>query len=177
MEIRPVEAAEGPIRRYIEELWLPYMRELEEVVKGEGLSPEFDVEAEIEWQIDRFDAADSRLWVALEDADESTAPLGAVEATFAGFVGAELDPAPSSFDQPDSVVVGDFYVAESFRGGELADRLIARAVGFAREHGCEQLALDVDIDNERALAYYEKLGFEVRRHRMAVPIEELRLDA
>ena len=67
MEIRRVGAAEGPIRRYVEELWLPYMRELEEVVERVGLSPEFDLEAEIEWQTDRFDAADSRLWVALEE--------------------------------------------------------------------------------------------------------------
>ncbi len=166
-----------PIRRYVEELWLPYRREPEEVVEREGLSPEFDLEAEIEWQIDRFGAADSRLWVALEDIDEPTAPLGAVEATFAGFVGAELDPAPSSFDRPDSLVVGDFYIVESFRGGGLADRLIARPVAFAREHGREQLALNIDIDNERALVYYEKLGLEVRRHRIEVTIEELRLDS
>ena len=30
-----------------------------------------------------------------------------------------------------------------------------------------------DVDNERALAFYEKLGFEPRRHRMRVPVDEL----
>jgi ribosomal protein S18 acetylase RimI-like enzyme len=49
-------------------------------------------------------------------------------------------------------------------------------VQFAREDGCEQLVLEVDIDNERALAYYEKLGFEVGKYRMRVPVEEIELD-
>ncbi len=66
---------------------------------------------------------------------------------------------------------------EPFRGGGLADRLTARAVEFAREHGCGQLASGVDIDDERALAYYEKLGVAVRRHRMEAETEERRLDA
>jgi len=35
----------------------------------------------------------------------------------------------------------------------------------------------LDVDNERALAYHEKPGLEVRRRRMEGKIEELRLDA
>lgn len=176
MHIRRVRAADGPIRRYMEELWLPYRRELGEVAESQGLSSEFDIETEIEWHIDRFETADSRLWVALDDVDDSTTPLEEIDATFAGFISVDLETAPSAFDWPDRLVVGDFYVRELYRGAGLADQLVARAVQSAREDGCEQLALEVDIDNERALAYYEKLGFEVGKYRMRVPVEELELD-
>lgn len=176
MHIRRVRAAEGPIRRYVEELWLPFNREMGKVVEAHGLSSEFDIEAEIEWQIDRFDTPDTRLWVALDDVDDSTAPLEEIDATFAGFISVSLDTSPSSFDWPDRLVIGDFYVAELYRGERLADQLVGRALQFAREDGCEQLALEVDVDNERALAYYEKLGFEVGKYRMRVPVEEIELD-
>lgn len=176
MHIRRVRAADGPIRRYVEELWLPYNRELGEVVEAQGLSSEFDIEAEIEWQVDRFDTTDSHLWVALDDVDDSTVPLKDIDGTFAGFISIDREPAPSSFDWPDRLVIGDFYVKESYRGEGLADQLVARAVQFAREDGCEQLALEVDVDNERALAYYKKLGFEIGMHRMRMPVDEVELD-
>ena len=176
MHIRRTKAAEGPIRRYIKELWVPYNRELGETIEAQGLSTEFDIEAEIEWQIDHLDTPDSRLWVALDDVDDSTAPLEEIDATFAGFISVDLNPAPSSFDWPDRLVIGDFFVKKLYRGEGLADKLVARAVQFAREAGCEQLALEVDIDNERALAYYEKLGFEVGRYRMRAPVKEIELD-
>jgi len=160
----------------MEELWLPYTRELGEVVEAHGLTPEFDVESEVEWQVDRFDASDSRLWVALDDVDDATTALEEIDATFAGFITVAVEPAPSAFDWPDRLVVGDFYVTEPYRGGGLADRLVARAVQSAREDGCEEVALDVDADNGRALAYYRKLGFEVARYRMRIPVEEIQLD-
>lgn len=175
MEIRRVKPGEGAIRRYMDELWVPYSRELGEVVETHGLSSEFDMEAEIEWQINRFDTSDSRLWVALDNIDTLTVPLEEIDATFAGFISVDIDVAPSSFDWPDRLVIGDFYVREPYRGGDLANQLIARAVQCAREEGCEQLALDVDIDNERALAYYKKLGFEVEKYRMRVSVEDLQL--
>jgi hypothetical protein len=108
MHIRRVRASDGPIRRYMEELWLPYRRELGEMVEAQGLSSEFDIETEIEWHIDRFETADSRLWVALDDVDDSTAPLEEIDATFAGFISVDLETTPSAFDWPDRLVVGDF---------------------------------------------------------------------
>lgn len=176
MHIRRVRAAEEPIRRYMEELWLPFNRELGEEAQAQGLSSEFDLEEEIEWQVDRFDTPDSRLWVALDDIDDLTAALEETDATFAGFISVDLETAPSSFDWPDRIVIGDLFVKEVYRGGGLADQLVARAVQFAREDGCEQLTLEVDIDNERALAYYNKLGFEVGKYKMRVPVEKMDLD-
>jgi len=50
---------------------------------------------------------------------------------------------------------------------------MARAAQRAREGGYPELTLDVDVENERALAFYEKLGFEPYRHKMAVPVSEI----
>jgi len=77
------------------------------------------------------------------------------------------------FDRPDRLLVGDFYVRERHRGDGLARELLDRAVRRAREVGCPELTLDVDVDNERALGFYEKVGFEPYRHKMAAPTDEL----
>jgi GNAT superfamily N-acetyltransferase len=58
----------------------------------------------------------------------------------------------------------------------VADDLVARAIQHAREDGAVELALDVAVDNERALAYYEKLGFDVGKYRMRAPLEEVQLE-
>ena len=175
MQMRRVRATEAAVRRYMEELWVPYCRELGEIVESAGLADEFEIADELDWHVDRLDSPETRLWVALEDAADPSARLATIEATFAGFITTELEAAPEAFAWPDRLVVGDFYVRESYRGDGLADELIARAVQFAREEGCSELALDADVDNERAVAYYEKLGFEPARYRMRVPIEELSL--
>ena len=50
---------------------------------------------------------------------------------------------------------------------------MARAKRRAAETDCSELVLDVDVDNERALAFYEKMGFETLRRRMRVAVDEL----
>ena len=168
MHIRRVRPEDAEMRRYVEECWLPYHRDLEDAVSAHTLDVGEDFDREVEFHLDLFDDSDNRLWVALDDVDEPAAPLADVDATFAGHLSTALEPSPEPFESPDRLVIGDFWVREQYRGTGLADELVARAVQQAREDGCEQLALDVDADNERALAYYEKLGFEVGRYRMRV---------
>jgi Acetyltransferases len=107
---------------------------------------------------------------------DPTASIETTEATFAGFITTTLNFAPEAFAQPDRLVIGDFYVAPDYRGSGLADKLVARAAQAGRESGCSELALNVDVDNKRARAYYERLGFETARHRLRVPVSELALD-
>ena len=168
MHIRRVRPEDEEMARYVEECWLPYHRDLEDAVSAHTLDVGEDLEDEVAFHVDLFDDPNNRLWVALDEVDDPTAPLAEVDATFAGHLSVSLEPAPEPFESPDRLVIGDFWVRKQYRGTGLADELVARAVQQAREDGCEQLALDVDVDNERALAYYEKLGFEVGRHRMRV---------
>ncbi len=80
---------------------------------------------------------------------------------------------PSAFDRPDRIIVCELYVGEPYRGAGLAHELIERAEGRAQAEGCSELVLSVNVDNERALRFYEKLGFEPLRHRMTVDVANL----
>lgn len=174
LSLPPDEAA---VRRYVQELWLPYHRELEAVVADHALADDLDPAAEVDYRLERLEAGENETWIAVDDADDDRetdadpADVIAGQGTLAGFVSLARDEAPPVFDRPDRLVVGDVYVSEPHRGTGLADDLLARAERTAREADCPQLALDVDADNERALAFYRRLGFEVRRHRMTRDVD------
>ncbi|WP_336133378.1 GNAT family N-acetyltransferase [Natronomonas amylolytica] len=62
----------------------------------------------------------------------------------------------------DAAVINELYVAPNWRGEGVADALIEAAVDVARGQDLplDRLLLDVDRDNERAYAFYERHGFE-----------------
>ncbi|MFB6296163.1 MAG: GNAT family N-acetyltransferase [Halobacteriales archaeon] len=192
MHLRRLPAEEAALRRYVEELWVPYHRDLEATVERHALDDDADLVAEeVEFRLDRLAADEYRAWVAvdapaegdvsgesdvIEEGDASASgacSLAAIDADLAGFVTTDVDTSPPVFDRPDRLVVGDIYVREPYRGTGLADDLIARAAERAREAGCGELALDVDVDNERAIAFYEKLGFDPYRRRLLVGVDDL----
>jgi ribosomal protein S18 acetylase RimI-like enzyme len=63
----------------------------------------------------------------------------------------------------DAAVLNEIYVDEPHRGTGLADDLLNAALSVAREQTLplDRLVLDVDPDNDRARAFYERRGFEV----------------
>jgi ribosomal protein S18 acetylase RimI-like enzyme len=176
MQLRRLPPEEDAVRRYVEELWVPYHRDLSAAVEAHDLDDSVDLVAEeTEFRVDLLESGEYRAWVAVDaPAEDPVADdLATVEADLAGFVTTSVDEAPTVFDQPDRLVVGDVYVAEPHRGGGLATALMERAGQRAREAGCGEVALDVDVDNDRALAFYEKLGFDPLRHRVALDAAEL----
>ena len=62
----------------------------------------------------------------------------------------------------DAAVVYELYVAPERRGTGVADELMDAAVAIAREQTLpmDRLLLDVDPDNGRARAFYDRHGFE-----------------
>ena len=62
----------------------------------------------------------------------------------------------------DAAVVNELYVTPARRGTGVADALLEAAVELARGQDLplDRLLLDVDPDNERAYAFYERHGFE-----------------
>ena len=164
------------MRRFVEELWLPYNRDLEALVDSHVMAEDVDVDEIVEFRTNHFDDPSRRLWVALDDVDDPTGTLADFDGTFAGFLSTSLRTPPSKYATPDRLSLGNFYVDPAYRGTGLADDLVARAIQHAREDGAGELTLEVDVDNDRALAYYEKLGFDVARYRMRVPLEEVQLD-
>lgn len=179
MEIRAVPAESDAVRRYVEELWLPYHRDLQKVVDRHSLADdEVDVVAEeTEFRLDLLESDTHEIWVAVdwnEDTDaDSDADFAVLDATLAGYVTTDVDDSPTVFDNPARLVVGDIYVKEPYRGTGLARELMECAAERARTNGIPELRLDVDVDNERARAFYEKLGFETYRHQMRIDADEL----
>ncbi|OYR82168.1 GNAT family N-acetyltransferase [Halorubrum distributum] len=195
MEIRRLPTDEDALRRYAAELWLPYHRDLAAAVESHALADRPDEEliaAEAAFRIDLLrENADRRLWVVAVDPEvgpggvdsetadperldpEEPAPAGVPDPDrdLVAFVSTSVDECPEVFDRPDRLVVGDIYVEESYRGSGLADRLIERAAADAREQDCGELRLDVDVDNERAAAFYEKRGFEPYREQLTREVE------
>lgn len=175
MELRPLPAEEAAVRRYVEDLWLPYHRELAATVDGHALADGVDLVAEeVAFRLDCLGSESYRAWVAV-DGGETDGPIAVADGDLVGFVTTDIESSPTVFDTPDRLVVGDLYVREPYRGTGLAADLLDRAARRARSAGCEELALDVDVGNDRALAFYEKYGFETVRRRMSVPIETIEL--
>jgi ribosomal protein S18 acetylase RimI-like enzyme len=176
MHVRRVRNEAHSMRRFVEELWLPYQRDLEASNELHALADEIDVDDIVEFRTDWFDDPTKRLWVALDDVGDPTGPIADLDATFAGFLSTAFQTPASKYETADQLLIGNFYVDPAYRGTGLADDLVARAVQEAREDGAEELTLQVHVDNDRALAYYEKLGFEVDHYQMRVPTEDLQLD-
>jgi ribosomal protein S18 acetylase RimI-like enzyme len=175
MQIRRVRTEESDLRRVVEECWLPYHEQLSDTISAHSLSDDLDIQAVVESLRDQLDSPSERLWVALDRETDPGEPLSTVDGALAGFVRASLDPSPQRFDWPDRLTISDLWVDESTRGSGLADDLLNRTVQQAREDGCAELTLDVALDNERAVAYFERLGFEAQGFRMRVPLEAVTL--
>jgi ribosomal protein S18 acetylase RimI-like enzyme len=169
---RRLPANEAAARRFAEELWLPYHRDLEAAVDAHELVDDVPLEEEVEFRLDLLDSDTYRAWVAVEG-EPTEEPLADLSRDLVGFVTANLDSCPPVFDRPDRLKIGDFYVQESRRGNGLAGDLLDCVLEYARERGTPELSLDVDADNERALGFYEKVGFEPYRHHMTVPVEDV----
>ncbi len=62
----------------------------------------------------------------------------------------------------DAAVLNEIYVAPERRGTGVADDLLDAALDVAREQNLplERVVLDVDRENDRARAFYERHGFE-----------------
>jgi ribosomal protein S18 acetylase RimI-like enzyme len=173
MELHSLPTDEAVLRRQAEELWLPYHRDLEAAVDSHALADEVDLDGEVEFRRDLLESDSYRAWVAVDGVDDRSTVDLATDGTLAGFITTDVDPCPPVFDRPNRLKVGDIYVREQFRGTGLGRTLMERARDRAAEAGCGQLSLDVDVDNERALGFYETLGFEPHRKTLTLDVEEL----
>jgi ribosomal protein S18 acetylase RimI-like enzyme len=62
--------------------------------------------------------------------------------------------------RPDDLEIKRIYVLASLHRSGLGRRFIAEAVNHARAEGASRLLLGVYQGNERALAFYERMGFD-----------------
>lgn len=96
MKIRALPAEKGSVRRYVEELWLPYHRELEATVDTHALAEDVDlITEEVTFRIGRLEEESYRTWVAIDggrdQSSDSDSSLVDVDGTLAGFVTADIN--------------------------------------------------------------------------------------
>lgn len=65
----------------------------------------------------------------------------------------------------EDALLEDLFVLESARGSGLGRALLDRVVVEAGERGCRRIELDVNDNNDAALALYRSLGFDNRDDR------------
>jgi len=65
----------------------------------------------------------------------------------------------------EDALLEDLFVAEAARGSGVGRAIIERVVELARERGCRRVELDVNDNNDAALALYRSLGFGNRDDR------------
>jgi ribosomal protein S18 acetylase RimI-like enzyme len=59
----------------------------------------------------------------------------------------------------DDCWLEDLFVSDEARGGGHGRGLVAAALERARARGCKRVELDVNVENEAALALYTSMGF------------------
>jgi len=62
----------------------------------------------------------------------------------------------------DAAVLNEIFVTERYRGTDVADELMEAALSVARDQDppIDRILLDVDPDNDRAKAFYDRWGFD-----------------
>ena len=100
------------------------------------------------WEIEEFLRGDRLLYFALVDG----APVGTVGLVFRGKDAGHADGTTSANVQR-------LHVVQAQRRQGVATALMAMAEAEARRRGYRRLTIEVEHDNEPALALYDKLGF------------------
>ncbi|GGX08838.1 GNAT family N-acetyltransferase [Undibacterium macrobrachii] len=77
-----------------------------------------------------------------------------------GFAQVVNNPAPPSIEAENAVALYRYYVKKEWHGKGIAQPLLAEAEKAAKTFGANQLWLGMWEHNARALAYYQKVGFQ-----------------
>ncbi|GAA0300745.1 GNAT family N-acetyltransferase [Halarchaeum salinum] len=153
MEI--VRLREAELEAFLTELWLPAKREMAATMTGYELDERDDVR----------ETGRSHYRSRLAD-DETATYVGREDGALVGYVSAELrGPAPI-FEAVRECHVSDLYVDPDTRRRGAGRALLEAAEEWGRLHDCAHLDLNVDADNEGALALYEAAGLNAERYQM-----------
>lgn len=155
MDIRRPQPEDVPA--LVEELWLPFAEEMAEIDPFDELDDDIMDEA-TSYRAELVERSDVGVWVA-EDAGE-----------LVGMATVEHQESPPIFARGDTAHIHELYVSPDSRGTGLATELLNRVERWAEDRACEFLSLDVNENNERALAFYREHEFETKRREMVRPL-------
>jgi ribosomal protein S18 acetylase RimI-like enzyme len=177
--IRRLRASD--VRPLVTGLWLPFAREMAALADRNALADDVDlVAAGVGHRRDRLDDEAVCTWVAVDDesgaeddesgdtdAEAAAADRAVADGRLVGYAAAEVESSAPVFAAGDRLHVTELYVRPPRRGEGLGRRLLDRVRTAAAERGCEHVTLDVDAENRDAREFYEAVGFEPARLRMA----------
>lgn len=158
VRVRPLREDAAELERLVEELWLPFAREMADLddyneLVDEGTAREHALSYRHEGLADE----DSQVWIAEREG-------------WRGYVRASVSGSPPVFDRGPTLQVGELYVVPEARGEGVADALLDRAVDWGEKRGCERVGLSVNAENDRAQSFYERRGFDTRRLKLDRPL-------
>ena len=67
---------------------------------------------------------------------------------------------PSLYHGGNYAAITELVVTGRYQGQGVGEMLVEEAKRHSRTMGCEELDVSVEVQNEKAIGFYEKLGFE-----------------
>jgi ribosomal protein S18 acetylase RimI-like enzyme len=164
--VRIRELAAGEVETLVEDLWLPFAREMAAAESHDALADEATVcEQAVEYRRGRLDDEDVVTYVAERENDGTV-----TDDELLAYAEAEVRESPPVFERGAECYVHGVYVRPDHRAEGLADDLMARLEAWGRERGCEHATLDVHPGNEAAKALYDDRGYRVLREKLALEL-------
>lgn len=77
-----------------------------------------------------------------------------------GFIRGELKMPEKIFKKRTIGYISDFYIKEEYRGTDLAQNFMSEIIKWFKSKGADDLRLNVNSENIRAIRFYEKCGFK-----------------
>jgi ribosomal protein S18 acetylase RimI-like enzyme len=153
VEIEP--AQEDEVEEIVKELWYNLAREREGDHKYNELAEDGLIENSVSHKRGVVNREDSEIYTA-KDEDE-----------IVGYISFSISERPPVFKIKKKLSVSELFVKESHRGKSIGKKLIEKAQKYAEDNGCKFMSLSVDLPNEEAYGFYQHLGFERYRRKLA----------
>jgi GNAT superfamily N-acetyltransferase len=148
MEIR--QATRDDAVAIVEDLWLPFAREMAELDDYNALAAEAREDA-VEHRREELSQADYCVQIAVEGG------------TFVGFASAEVQASSPVFERGANLGISEVYVRPEWRQQGIASALLDAIEAWGNEQEYETVSLTVNANNHAARAFYEDWGFETKR--------------
>jgi GNAT superfamily N-acetyltransferase len=158
MELRRLDDSDLPA--FVDDCYLPFAREMATMDDYNRLAEEGRVREEnLAYRREQLSDPDTRIWVAESE-----------DGALVGYTCASVEASPPIFTRGATLSLAELYVVPDRRGEGVADALFDKAAGWGRERDCERLGLSVNAENERARAFYERRGLDLRRLKLDRPL-------
>jgi ribosomal protein S18 acetylase RimI-like enzyme len=148
-------AQEDEVEEIVKDLWHNLAKKRENDHKYNKLAEDGLIENSVNHKKEVVKKEDSEIYTAKEK-DE-----------IVGYISFKISDRPPIFKIKRKLSVSELFVKKSHRGKSIGEKLMEKAEKYAENNGCEFVSLSVDLPNEEAYGFYQHLGFEQYRRKLA----------